>query len=164
MEKIERIINHPDFKLYLSRNRYQETGRVFCSHGFDHLLTVARLTYLLVLERGDTKAVKEIAYAAGLLHDIGRWQEYTGDIDHARAGAELAHPLLVEAGFKSSEIEPILNAIREHRRESPPGKRRHPLSQALYEADLFSRLCFNCPVTEKCRKYPAMPQGNRLCY
>ncbi len=164
MDKVHRIINHPDFQLYLRNNRHLEKNRIFCTHDFDHLLAVARLTYLLLVEQGEQPIIKELAYAAGLLHDIGRWREYTENIDHALAGAELARPILETSGFKPAEIELILTAICEHRQDGRPGGSRHPLSRALYSADLFSRLCFRCPARESCRKYPHLPQGENLCY
>lgn len=164
MEKIERIVNHPDFRLYLDNCSQLEKMRVFCTHDFNHLLTVARLTYLLLLERGEQPDQKEMAYAAGLLHDIGRWREYIDGSDHALAGAELARPILKAAGFRPAEIELIAKAIGEHRRNCRSGERRDPLSRALQEADHFSRLCFQCPAKGECRKYSSMPHENKLCY
>ncbi|HHX87068.1 MAG TPA: HD domain-containing protein, partial [Firmicutes bacterium] len=137
-----------------------------CPHDFDHLLAVARLTYLLLIEQGERTISKELAYAAGLLHDIGRWQEYTENIDHALAGVELACPILEHSGFKPVEIKLISTAISQHRHIDRPGDKNnlHPLSRALYNADLFSRLCFKCSARESCRKYTHLPQGKKLCY
>ncbi len=164
MDKIQRIIDHPDFQLYLRKNRHLEEKRVFCTHDFDHLLTVARLTYLLLVEQGEQPIIKELAYAAGLLHDIGRWREYTENIDHALSGAKLARPILEASGFQQTDIDLILIAIREHRKDYHVGDNRHPLSKALFCADLFSRLCFKCPAKEDCRKYYSMPQKDSICY
>ena len=164
MDKIGRIIDHPDFKSYLNKNFHLEKKRIFCTHGFDHLLAVARLTYLLLLEKGEKPAMKELAYAAGLLHDIGRWREYTGSGDHALISAELARPILEAAGFGPAEIKLIVKAIGEHRKNCRPEGKRHPLSRALQEADHYSRLCFQCPAKRECRKYFCMPHHDRLYY
>lgn len=164
MERINRIINNPAFKLYLRYNRELEQKRIFCTHDFDHLLAVARLTYLLLLELGAQPIIKESAYAAALLHDIGRWREHTENIDHALAGAELARPILEISGFKLSEIEPVLSAIREHRHNIRPGVERDLLSRSLYNADQFSRLCFKCKTTDSCWKYRDMPHNANLQY
>ena len=100
MEKVNRIIFDDQYRLYLLKNKALEEDRSFCHHNFEHLLTVARLTYLLLLEKECRFISKEMAYSAGLLHDIGRWKEYQGEGDHAGHSAALAESILERAGFK----------------------------------------------------------------
>ena len=55
-------------------------------------------------------AAKEVIYAAGLLHDIGKWQEYKTGIDHASFEPNWPgkfYPSL----FNPSEVELIARAI-----------------------------------------------------
>jgi len=94
MKRINRIVANPEYKLYLQKNSSAEENRPFCTHQFGHLLSVARLTYMLLLEDGCPFISREMAYAAGLLHDIGRWHEYQTETDHAQYSAELAEAIL----------------------------------------------------------------------
>ena len=52
MEKVNRILFDDEYRLYLQKNKALEEGRSFCHHNFEHLLAVARLTYLFLLEKG----------------------------------------------------------------------------------------------------------------
>ena len=90
MKRINQILNNEQYCLYLLKNKALEEYRQFCRHDLEHMLAVSRLTYLLLLEKGSTAISKEVAYAAGLLHDIGRWKEYEDGTDHAGYSACLA--------------------------------------------------------------------------
>ena len=61
-----------------------EKNRIFCRHGMDHLMDVARIAYIENLEK-NCGISKEIIYGAALLHDIGRYLQYTEGIPHERA-------------------------------------------------------------------------------
>jgi uncharacterized protein len=162
MERVNNLIFSRDYQLYLQENRSEETERIFCGHDFEHLLEVARLTYILLLEENSVFISREIAYAAGLLHDIGRWQEYRTGKDHAEAGAALASPILAAAGFSPDESLLIIRAIKEHRVKESGGEHRSPLSMALGKADSLSRLCFRCSAKDKCNKIDQQPHKERL--
>ncbi|NLA12544.1 MAG: HD domain-containing protein [Firmicutes bacterium] len=163
MKRVNRILADDDYRLYLHRNKTAEEQRSFCRHDLEHLLTVARLTYLLLLEKECRHLSREIAYSAGLLHDIGRWKEYRGEGDHAAHSAALAGPILERAGFTPPERELIVKAIAQHRR-SVPGEHRSPLSEALYRADELSRLCFACDTRKECRRLEQRPHWRELQY
>jgi len=120
------------------------------------MLDVARLTYILLLESGQVAALsaergRELCYAAGLLHDVGRWRQYDGDGDHARAGAELAGPILTRAGFSPAEVELVVGAVAGHRSEGAG-----ILGRLLARADRLSRECWRCRARELCYKADRM--------
>lgn len=83
MQRIEAIIAHESFEAYMKLNEKTEIGREFCCHQLQHALDVARIYYILYLEwekdkmagefeNINSRQAKELIYAIGLLHDIGR--------------------------------------------------------------------------------------------
>lgn len=164
MERVWKVIENPDYQQYLQKNLEAEKSRTYCTHNFDHLLTVARLTYILLLERGEPFISREMAYAAGLLHDLGRWQEYESNTDHAKSSAILAKPVLEKAGFSEAEKKIIIRAIEQHRLKEIVTEHRSPLSKALSRADSLSRLCFCCKAAAECNKVAKQPHRDRLLY
>src|SRR3712207_8810190 len=58
---------------------------------------------------------KDVIYACGLLHDVGRWQQYEESIPHEIASANLSEEILKECDFNKDEIFEILKAIKNHR-------------------------------------------------
>lgn len=160
MERVQRILNSNTFWEYLDAIAAHEKAREFCRHDMDHLLTVSRLAYLFSLEEG-CQIPKEQFYAAGLLHDIGRWKQYQDGEDHAAASARLAKGIMAEAGFAEEEAAAIGKAIAEHRQ--PAGATfSSPLARYLWKGDKHSRPCFNCPSKERCRTIPVMPNVTGL--
>ena len=111
-----------------------------------HFLDVARIAYIISLEKG-LQLDKDIIYAAALLHDIGRWKQYKYGIPHDKASAELAEDILLECGYGTQEIDNILSAILNHRTESSTAG---SLEKIIFESDKLSRGCFNCPVSDRC--------------
>ncbi len=146
MERIQQIIAHPDFGSAYERTVQWEQQREFCRHEIGHYLDVARIAYIWNLEQ-QTGLDKEIIYAAALLHDIGRYQQYEDGIPHEQAGATLAAPILADCGFTAAEQEQILAAIRSHRGSTGASA---PLNRLLYEADKRSRNCGFCPAVDAC--------------
>ncbi|NLA27027.1 MAG: HD domain-containing protein [Firmicutes bacterium] len=163
MDKVNRILYDKEYLFYLENIRLLEKDRSFCRHDFEHFLTVARLTYLFLLEEGCRFISREMAYSAGLLHDIGRWKEYQGGGDHATISARLAGSILERAGFNHCEQELIVKAIAQHRHDAP-GEHRSPLSSALHKADGMARLCFSCVSRKDCRGLDRRPHRERLLY
>ena len=162
MDRLNQIINHPLYVEYLYKIKMHETERIFCKHDMEHFLDVCRiaenlwLKYCLSMQGlGDAKLdsilsekMKEYIYAAGLLHDIGRWQEYEGGIRHEVASAKLAGPILVDCGFDEKESEEILLAVLNHRNSNV--KEENTLSGWIYQADKKSRSCFACEAEKLC--------------
>jgi uncharacterized protein len=164
VSRIEQILSHPSYLEYLRQNESAEKDRIFCKHNFDHLLAVARLTYIFLLEDGNPYITREMAYAAALLHDIGRWQEYSSGLDHGLASADLAGPILDDAGFDRDETVLITKAIQQHRLAETTAVHRSPLSRALKKADRYARLCFSCEARDQCRKLEEQPHRNNLIF
>jgi HD superfamily phosphodiesterase len=159
VQRVERILKDRWYQEYLLRNATREAKRRFCRHNFQHMLDVARVAYILLLEAGDLQvfvrqyslsgreAAREIIYAAGLLHDIGRWEEYDHQQDHAAASARLAKELMSRTGFTPLEIDIVTRAIGEHRRRDA---HETLLGRYLHAADRLSRPCLSCPVQADC--------------
>lgn len=147
MERVNRILGHNLFRLYVEKNRVAEEGRHFCHHDMGHFLDVARLAMILNLQRG-LFIPEEMIYAVALLHDIGRWQQYEDGTPHEKASAYLAPEILSDCGFTEGETEQIISAILNHRNESI--REEQTLSGILYRADKMSRSCFCCEMEKEC--------------
>ena len=145
MNRVNAVWRHKIYQSCLAKLRDWEEKREFCRHTPEHFLDVARLTWILALEAG-IAADKEIVYAAGLLHDIGRFRQYEEGIPHEQASAELAEQILKDCGFEEQEQEEILRLIRKHRTAG----QAEDLAGLFYRADKLSRSCFSCPAREKC--------------
>lgn len=141
-----KILKNAVFRKRLDELEKLEKDRIFCGHGLDHLMTVARLTVLICQERGIT-ADSDIVYSAALLHDIGRVEEYTLGQPHETAGAEAAEKILSEIGCGEEESGEIIRLILSHRKND---SERGTLEAAFYEADKKSRMCSFCKAQEEC--------------
>ncbi len=165
MQRVGRIIGDSFYRYCLEQNAAREVDRPFCRHDFQHMLDVARICYILMVEGNQLvdficqnrldnhQAAKEVVYAAGLLHDIARWQQYDTGEDHALTGARLARPVLERAGFLPHEIEVITRAIAAHRRGEPRGGL---LGRLLCRADDLARPCALCAARNECYKADSM--------
>lgn len=148
MNRINKIINHKKYIEYMDLNKLYEIERIFCHHDIVHLLDVSRIAYILNLE-SDYGIKKEIIYACGLLHDIGRWKQYEQGLDHADVSSELAYEILVECEFSKEEIYLIQRAIKFHRVKEHPDQ----LSKIIYNADKLSRYCYDCHGKQQCKRF-----------
>ena len=110
MERINKILKQELYQDYVQRIKLHEKDRIFCKHDMIHFLDVCRLaeidwlnhrifeiekeyeTFPKLSEVRErlSKLNRELIYAAGLLHDIGRWQEYEEGIPHEIASSKLA--------------------------------------------------------------------------
>ncbi|MHC6178944.1 HD domain-containing protein [Clostridium sp. JNZ X4-2] len=145
MEKVNGILKNHDFCTYLSRIDDMERTRKFCRHGICHLMDVARIAYIMVLEK-NIKVEKQIIYAAALLHDIGRGEQYEKGIPHETAGVEIAENILEECGFDEYEKKQVLNLIGNHRKSH----NGNLLQRIFYKSDKISRKCFMCSAFSHC--------------
>lgn len=146
MERVNRILNHEKYKEYIKRNNKCEIHRKFCHHDMIHFLDVCRIMYILSLEKS-LGFNKEIIYACGILHDIGRWKQYEDGTPHDIASFQIAKEILEDCSFNEEEIEQILNAIKNHRNKN---NENDSLNELLYISDKLSRKCFNCSAEGQC--------------
>ena len=73
--KMTAIWKHPLFQSSFQRIQEWEKDRIYCRHGMEHFLDTARIAYIRSLEE-NIPVSKDQIYAAALLHDIGKWQQY----------------------------------------------------------------------------------------
>lgn len=160
MDRINRILYHTQYQLYVEKNRVAEADRSFCHHNMAHFMDVARIAMLINLQ-DKMQIQKDMIYAAAFLHDIGRFVEYEGNGPHDIAGAEIAKELLPQCGFSDRETEIVAEAIMGHRRKQDMDQeigtlREHTdapwekLGTLLKHADKMSRNCRWCPAKEAC--------------
>lgn len=148
MDRLNKIINNPLWNAAISDIESYEEKRVFCRHGREHLMDVARLMYIENLE--DNLGIdKEIIYATAFTHDIGRSPKYSKGLDHEEAGATLCEEILKACDFYEEEIRKIKDAILAHRNSET--KSDKGLKGVLYRADKKSRMCLFCHVKNQCK-------------
>ena len=145
--RYNRLLENSEYLFLLNSIKELEGERKYCRHGIEHLLDTARIMYIIKLEE-NLPYSKDIIYAAALLHDIGRYEQYKDGTPHNKAGERTAKKLLAECGFNSDEIEIICKAISVHR--TPADIDDRSLGAILYKADKLSRMCFCCNAKDEC--------------
>ena len=149
MDRVNKILENDDFKRLVVDIEELEKDRIFCHHGMDHFLDVARIAVIMASDE-NIPIDRELIYAAALLHDIGRGEQYRCGTPHEEASAKLAPSILKACDFSDEETGRITEAIRQHGNETV--KDRSDLTGILYRADKASRKCFKCAATDKCHK------------
>lgn len=144
MDRVNKILNHDIYQDYLKRLEVYEAKREFCRHNLEHFLDMSRIAYVMVLEE-KLNYKKDVIYAIGLLHDIGRVDQYEKGIEHHIASAYIAKEILKEIDFSSEEKEMIIESIENHR-----NSKSNNLNSIIYQSDKISRPCFNCKASEQC--------------
>ena len=145
MDRLDRILRHPTFLKEQEAIEALEQERIFCRHDYAHLLDVARLMTVYAMEEG-LHIPRDVIYAAALLHDIGRGEQYRTGTPHDLAGAAMARQILAQCGYTSEEQGRIADAILAHR----GGQHSDPLGELLYRADKKSRPCYRCQASGEC--------------
>lgn len=110
-------------------------------------MDVARIAWILTME-SEADYSKEVVYAAGLLHDIGKYLQYEAGTPHHETGAAMAKEVLRRAEFDAVEISLITEAIYHHRKLATDDKKS--LNYILYKADKLSRPCYSCSARAQC--------------
>lgn len=144
LKRVNDILNSKMYKGYIEKIDKYEENREYCRHDMNHFLTMARIAYIMVLEK-QLNYSKEIIYSVGLLHDIGRALEYEQGIPHHKASAIISKEILKEIDFSHEEKLIILKAIENHRDEC-----KDELSYIIYLSDKLSRNCIKCSANETC--------------
>ena len=160
MTKLGKILNSSPYQFYVDSIAQWEKKRMFCRHDRSHFLDTARVAYILFLEKAvacpeldsfGQDEIREMIYAVGFLHDIGRYLEYEDPAkDHAQESARLAEPLLRDAGFSDDACHLILKAISNHRKKNNQG-----FDLLIYRADKEGRPCSHCDALPQCKKFAA---------
>lgn len=165
ISRCQLIYDHPLYQAELVKIAGYESNRIFCRHTFEHFMDVARIAYIMNLEK-EYKLSKEIIYAAALLHDIGRARQYEDGTPHDKAGAAIADEILTDCGFGDDVRNMIIAAIKSHRGSTHEGEihesdkdtentghkeyARDILATIIYKADKASRQCFRCNAQKEC--------------
>lgn len=150
MPRADAVWRHPVFQEHLARIQELEHTRAFCRHDLAHLLDVARIMWIGVLEEG-ADLPRDVVYATALLHDIGRAAQYETGEPHDVAGVRIAREIMGtvdgDRAFSPAEQDLIADAIGAHRVSDATAS---PLGSLLYRADKLSRPCFACPARPEC--------------
>mgnify|MGYP002508293439 CR=1 FL=1 len=161
MKYVKRLLEETEYLQWVEELEQAEAERIFCRHGLSHSLDVARIGWILTLERGQAgtgkpgEALKEKIYLTALLHDLGRLSEAKQGTPHHRAGAALAEQLLARIQYPKEDRQEILAAISDQVCFS--------VSNILFPIFMFSSHsnrkfpdffcpCSNCTVLRRCRK------------
>lgn len=145
-DRINSILHNELYNKYLKKIEFYEANRIYCKHNIQHFLDVARIGYIIILEK-KLNIKKDIIYAAALLHDIGRWKQYEDGTPHHITSVEQSLEILKAAGYNDSEIDKITKAIEGHRGLNCS---ENNLESIIYISDKKSRSCFNCAARESC--------------
>lgn len=154
MERIDKIMQHPLFRDAMTTIEQAEIDRIYCLHGMDHSIDVARICHILNLEMACGYS-RDVVYAAALLHDVGRCKEYTEGISHHIVSVDMAREILAVCDYTKEEIELICTAILHHKRKDEDAN-PCALDEILYRADKLSRKCYDCKAIDSCYWSEAM--------
>lgn len=151
MDRVNKILKNDGFIRLVEEIEQLEKDRIFCHHDMDHFLDVARIAVIMAADDG-LNCKREVIYAAALLHDIGRAEQYRNNTPHEEASAAIAPSILAKCGFTQEEISVITEAIRWHGSETVMNNA--DLTGLLYRADKASRKCYRCGAIGMCHKKP----------
>lgn len=152
-DRVEKIRANGLFASELAKIDELEKDRIYCRHGMGHLLDVARIGRIFLLEEGAADAhpeLTELMYAAALLHDIGRAKEYEDGTPHDEASVMIAREVLPACGYTEEETEMICSAIEGHRGTDDMDEGT-VLARLLKKADKLSRPCYACEAEATCK-------------
>ena len=145
MDKISEIFSNEKYKNLLIELEEIEKDRKFCKHNLEHFLSFSRIAYIKVLEN-NIRISKDVIYAIGLLHDIGRVLEYKEGIPHHKGSLILSKEILKETSYTEEEKRLIYKCIECHRSENFEDE----LLEIIYISDKLSRECFSCEAEKEC--------------
>ncbi len=158
MKNTNIIIYNEEYVKLLNELEAFEKERPFCKHDLAHFLDVARICYILVLEKG-LDIDKDLIYSTALLHDIGRVVQYKDGTDHNIASVEIAERILPLTSFTKEEKDIILDCIKKHRK----AQESTTFNELFYKADKLSRICFRCPAYDICY-WPVEKKNHSITY
>lgn len=145
MDRVNAILKHPIYMETLEEIKLLEEDRIFCRHNLEHFINVARISYIMNLEE-NLGFSKELIYVVGLLHDIGRGEQYKNDTPHEVASYEISKDIMKDIHFTDEEKSFVKDGILGHRKEDKTSK----ISSLFYRGDKLSRECFRCASNSLC--------------
>ena len=125
MDRVDRIIYNDEYRRLMETVRNKETDRIFCRHGFEHCLDVARIAYIMNIEQGYA-IDREIIYAAALLHDVVEDTEITFEDLTGEFPEEVVEALRYLTRDKSMNYFDYIRNIR-----------KNPIAKKVKQADLL---------------------------
>lgn len=143
--RFNEILENEIFINTLAELNALEKNRKFCKHGIEHLFDVARTAYIINLENS-LGIDKDLIYAAALLHDLGRVQEYKNSVPHELASVEIARKILAQTSYTPQETLEIVEAISNHRKTDEGDN----LTTIIYKGDKLTRNCGMCNALAEC--------------
>lgn len=178
MKRVDAILTDPSFLKRIDAIEEGEVDRVYCKHGMEHILSVARIAYELYMELyidwldnewHHTDMVKDETINE-MNDDIERnfWnKEYMKEIIYSTA---LLHDIgrcsKYEETMSHREAGPIIarpilertgftygeigNICEAIKLHGTVPKDEGSLAGIIYRADKLSRLCFRCPSKDEC--------------
>lgn len=160
MDRVNNIISNRRYRELLGEIEELEKERIYCHHGMEHNLDVARIAAMMAADEG-IDVQRDIVYAAALIHDIGRKEQYIHGVEHEIASAAIAPLILEECGYTDDEIDMIIAAIINHGNEAVRDEEN--LTGLIYRADKASRKCYLCKAADTCHK-PEEKRVKRILY
>ncbi|MDO5018716.1 MAG: HD domain-containing protein [Lagierella massiliensis] len=158
MKNTNIIMFNEEYVKLLNELEEFERQRPFCKHDLAHFLDVARICYIMNLEKG-LGLEKDLIYTTALLHDIGRIVQYKEGTDHDIASVEIAKKLLPLTDFSQIEKDMIIDCIKKHRKST----KSTSFNEIFYSADKLSRICFRCPAYDICY-WPKEKKNHKITY
>lgn len=113
MNQVNMILKNKKYQSAMEKLYHLEKERIYCKHGLEHQLDVARIAYILSLEE-KIRVEKAVIYSAAFLHDIGRSVSLCSSA-HEEESIKIAEVILKECNFNEEDIKEILRAIGTHR-------------------------------------------------
>lgn len=83
----------------------------YTEHSYAHVTRVAHFAEKILSDLGYPVRMRELAWIAGYMHDIGN---VINRIDHAQSGAVMAFRILDKLGMPADEIATVCSAIGNH--------------------------------------------------
>lgn len=148
MEYVNKLLAHPEYLKMLKELETLETERIYCKHDLDHCLHAARIVYILNWEY-QLGISKQAIYLWGLLHDMGRIEEYRNHTSHEVAGVCIARKLLTEIDCPKDLTEYVIKQIASHR-QVPAENEGITEENVFWYGDKKSRNCYVCPTADNC--------------
>jgi metal-dependent HD superfamily phosphatase/phosphodiesterase len=127
----EQLRRDPDILALIEKADQSVATLGYTDHGRRHVNLVGVNAARLLTSLGHDERTCDLAAVAGLLHDIGNIEGREG---HARAGALMSYPLLIERGVPPQDAAAVKDAIANHD-EIESGQPVNVPSAALIVAD-----------------------------